>query len=114
MSVDIVGRGWNFPVKIDDTGAFALASQARDVEQAIEIILRTSPGERPMRPEFGCTLAEHVFAPANAATAAAISASVRAALEQWEPRIDLLDTRVQFDPEEPHTCYIDIDYRIHG
>ena len=67
-----------------------------------------------MRPEFGCRVHEHVFAPANAATAGAISADVRSSLEQWEPRIDVGDVLVSYDDTEPGTLYIDVGYQIRG
>ena len=38
----------------------------REIEEAIRLILGTAPGERPMRPEFGCRVHDHVFAPVNA------------------------------------------------
>jgi uncharacterized protein len=111
---DFIGAGWNFPVRIDATGGVALATEARDIEQAIELILRTTPGERPMRPEFGCAVQDHIFSPANAATAAAIAGTVRGALDQWEPRIDVVDVAVQFDQRRPEVCHIDVAYQIHG
>jgi phage baseplate assembly protein W len=111
---DFVGSGWAFPLRTDPTGAFALASGGTDIEQAIEIILRTSPGERPMRPEFGCRVNDHIFAPADSATASAIARDVRTALEDWEPRIDVEDVIVDFDSVDSGTFYIDVGYRIHG
>ena len=51
-----------------------------------------------MRPEFGCRIQDHLFSPTNEATAAAIAYDVRRALEMWEPRIDVEDVRVRFDP----------------
>lgn len=111
---DFIGRGWAFPVHTDPTGAFALSGGAADIEQAIEIILRTSPGERPMRPEFGCRINDHVFAPATAATAAAIARDVRTALEDWEPRIDVEDVEVDFAGAATGFCHVDVRYRIHG
>ncbi|GAB91907.1 GPW/gp25 family protein [Gordonia rhizosphera] len=113
-AVDFVGRGWAFPLRTDPTGAFALAGGGVDVEQAIEIILRTSPGERPMRPEFGCRINDHVFSPATSATAAAIARDVRTALEDWEPRIDVDEIDVDFAAADTGTFYIDVRYRIHG
>ena len=74
MTADFIGAGWNFPLGVDATSRVGLARQARDIEQAIEIILRTAPGERPMRPEFGCRIQDHLFSPTNSATAAAIAA----------------------------------------
>jgi phage baseplate assembly protein W len=114
MTADFIGAGWNFPLQVDATGGIALATQARDIEQAIELILRTAPGERPMRPEFGCRIQDHLFSPTNTTTAASIAHDVRSALELWEPRIDVEDVRVGFDQQELGTFYIDVGYRIRG
>jgi phage baseplate assembly protein W len=86
----------------------------REVAESIRIILGTAPGERPMRPEFGCRISDHVFDPINAATAGAIAHEVRSALEQWEPRIDVLDVRVEFDGADAGTLYIEVRYAIRG
>ena len=99
MTADFIGAGWNFPLQVDATNAIALATHARDIEQAIELIIRTAPGERPMRPEFGCRIQDHLFSPTNEATAAAIAQDVRSALELWEPRIDVEDVLVGFDQQ---------------
>lgn len=114
MTPDFTGAGWNFPLRVDPTGAIALATQSRDIEQAIEVIIRTAPGERPMRPEFGCRIQDHLFSPTNETTRAAIANDVRAALELWEPRIDVEDIRVEFDPQQLSMFYIDVGYRIRG
>jgi phage baseplate assembly protein W len=112
MSVDFIGAGWNFPLQIDPTNSIALASQVRDIEQAIEIIIRTAPGERPMRPEFGCRIQDHLFSPVNEATAAAIAYDVRRALELWEPRIDVESVKVQADGQDLGMFYIDVGYKV--
>jgi uncharacterized protein len=114
MPADFIGAGWNFPLQVAATNAMALATKVRDIEQAIELIIRTAPGERPMRPEFGCRIQEHLFSPTNEATAAAIAYDVRRALEVWEPRIDVEDVKVRLDPHTPGTFYIDVGYRIRG
>lgn len=114
MTVDFIGAGWNFPVCLDATNSIALATQSRDIEQAIELILRTAPGERPMRPEFGCRIQDHLFSLTNDATAAAIANDVRAALEQWEPRIDVDDVRVYPGRGDQGAFYVDVHYRIRG
>ena len=89
-----------------------MVSREREIEEAIRLILGTSPGERPMRPEFGCRIHEYVFASADGSTANAIAAEVRAALERWEPRIDVDDVAVTFDARDDTTLYIDIRYAI--
>jgi phage baseplate assembly protein W len=114
MPVDFIGAGWNFPLQIDPTNSISLATHVRDIEQAIEIIIRTAPGERPMRPEFGCRIQDHLFSPVNQATAAAIAFDVRRALELWEPRIDVDSVRVTADNEDQGTFYIDVGYQVRG
>lgn len=112
MDTDFLGRGWAFPVRTDATGSIALVSRERDVAESIRIILGTAPGERPMRPEFGCGIHELVFAPADATTAGQLAFRVRAALERWEPRIDLDDVVVRFDEQDAGRLLIDIRYSL--
>jgi phage baseplate assembly protein W len=113
-SAEFVGAGWGFPVRTDATGSIALVRGEREVVESIRLILGTAPGERPARPEFGCAIHDLVFAPADAATAGQIAYQVRAALERWEPRIDLDDVRTDFADSTRGTLYIDIGYRIRG
>lgn len=114
MSDEFIGRGWAFPLRTDATGGIALTSGPRKIEEAIRLILATSPGERPMRPEFGCRIHDHIFAPASSGTIVAIENDVRAALVRWEPRIDVHDVVVTFDTRESGLVYIDIRYAIKG
>ncbi len=107
-----LGAGWAFPLGTDATGSIALVSQEREVAESIRIILGTAPGERPMRPEFGCAIHDLVFAPADATTAGALAYQVRVALERWEPRIDLEDVQVRFDAVEAGALLIDIRYSL--
>jgi phage baseplate assembly protein W len=114
VAIDFVGAGWAFPLGTDATGGVALVAREREIEEAIRLILATAPGERPMRPEFGCRVHDHVFAPINASTAGAIASDVRYALEMWEPRITVHDVLVSFDDADLGALYIDIHYSIRG
>ena len=114
MSREFVGHGWAFPVHADATGRIALTSDEREIEESIRLILATAPGERPMRPEFGCAVHEYVFAPADASTAGAIGAAVRAALRYWEPRIEVGDETVSLEGAGEGVLYIDVGYSILG
>ncbi|WP_318307208.1 GPW/gp25 family protein [Amycolatopsis solani] len=111
---DFLGRGLAFPLHTDATGSIALVGGEREVVESIRLILATSPGERPMRPEFGCAVHDLVFAPADAATAGQIAYEVRTALERWEPRITLDDVVVGFDAADRGTLLIDIRYHLRG
>ncbi len=114
MAEEFIGSGWAFPLRTDATGGIALASGDRELEEAIRLVLGTAPGERPMRPEFGCAIHDFVFAPADATTAGRISYEVRASLERWEPRIEVGDVETTFDVDEPSTLYIDVRYTRRG
>jgi len=70
MPQEIIGRGWAFPPRIGPQGGIALTHERNEIDQAIHIILSTSPGERVMRPTFGCRLHDIVFDPNNSHTAA--------------------------------------------
>jgi uncharacterized protein len=109
---EFVGRGFGFPLRVDQAGSMALVSDQREIEEAIRIILATSPGERAMRPEFGCRIHEHVFAPVSVETAGVLEYEVRSALDRWEPRITVTDVDVRFDSIDRSIVYIDITYRI--
>jgi phage baseplate assembly protein W len=111
---EFIGAGWAFPLRTDRTGGIALVHDQREIEESIHLILATSPGERPMRPEFGCAVHDYVFAPADAATAGDIAYVVRVALNRWEPRIDLENVLVHFDGVDDGVLLIDIQYTIRG
>lgn len=107
-----LGIGVSFPVAVDERGLFELARHERDVEQAIGIILATAPGERSMRPEFGCGVHELVFESIDALTLGQVEHAVRVALDRWEPRVDV--DRIEFDLSRVHDGIlgVKIDYRL--
>jgi phage baseplate assembly protein W len=106
----LIGAGWSFPLGVDGTGGIALSRRDRELAEAMYLILGTAPGERPMRPEFGCGIHNYVFAPGDANTAASIGHEVRTSLHRWEPRITVDDVIVTLDPVTRATFYIDIRY----
>lgn len=110
--MDFIGRGVSFPVRTDATGSLALVDGDREIVESIRLILATAPGERPMRPEFGCAIHDLVFAPADSTTAGQIAYEVRQSLERWEPRIDLTDVVVDFAEVSAGTLLIDIRYTL--
>ncbi|MDQ6793162.1 MAG: GPW/gp25 family protein, partial [Candidatus Dormibacteraeota bacterium] len=65
MSQDFIGSGLAFPLRTNPTGRVALVSHDREIEESIRLILGTAPGERPMRPEYGCAIHDYIFATAD-------------------------------------------------
>jgi uncharacterized protein len=106
-----LGVGWSFPV-VGTEGAVARAAYEDSVRQAIWLVLGTSPGERVMRPEFGCGIRDHVFGANDATTAGRVVEDVRTALIRWEPRIDVLDVTADPDPGESGLLVVRVDYRV--
>jgi phage baseplate assembly protein W len=96
------------------SGGIALVSGEREIEEAMRLVLATAPGERPMRPEFGCAVHELVFAPVNDRTVGRIRYEVRSCLDRWEPRIEVTDVNVTVDARDPTVLYIDVRYVIRG
>ena len=106
----VLGTGLAFPLGVDDRGRIALAREEIDVEQAIRIVLSTAPGERPMRPEFGCAVHDCVFERIEADTLARIDQAVRVALDRWEPRIDIED--IVFETRKEGELLVHLRYRL--
>ena len=112
MQTDIIGRGWSFPPRLDHRGRISTVGSVEEIEQAIRIIITTVPGQRVMRPEFGCRLHELVFASNDAMTAGMAERYVRQALGRWEPRIDLDEVIARPDPDYPERLLITCRYTI--
>jgi phage baseplate assembly protein W len=114
MSEEFVGAGWAFPLRVNASGGIALVRREQELEESMRLILGTALGERPMRPEFGCAIHDYVFAPADATTAGRLAYEVRASLERWEPRIEVMDVDVKIDASDASILYIDITYAVRG
>ena len=71
-------------------GRLGMATDGEAVRQAILLLLTTRPGERVMRPDYGCPLHRLMFAPNDATTAGLAMHYVRQALTKWEPRIEIV------------------------
>ncbi|KAF5436625.1 hypothetical protein C5S35_08235 [Candidatus Methanophagaceae archaeon] len=112
MAKEFLGRGWRFPLNVTPAGKIMMSEHDEDIKESIRIILSTSKGERVMRPDFGCSIYEFVFATINTTTIGLIEASVREALTLWEPRIELTNVNVATDKAEEGMLLISIDYRV--
>ena len=94
---EIVGRGWSYPVEPHRGGRIGLSAGYVDIDESISLILGTAPGERVMRPDFGCRIHELVFGPINPETTSLAQRYVEEALGWWEPRIEVLEVAVAPD-----------------
>jgi phage baseplate assembly protein W len=86
-----------FPIARGPRGYFKLAYGAAVIEQSILDIIATRPGQRVMRPDYGCLIHTLVWEPADDITLTLAKRHVQDALEDWEPRIALLSVDAEFD-----------------
>jgi uncharacterized protein len=111
-----VGAGWSFPLRTDSTGSISLSSGDEEIAEAIRLILSTSMGERPMRPNFGCRIHDRLFESVDGNMIAQMKLDVTEALAMWEPRINVGDVTVREveDKSLNQFFYVDITYSIKG
>ncbi|WAZ19825.1 GPW/gp25 family protein [Streptomyces cinnabarinus] len=99
-----------FPFRPDRRGRTAHATHGEHVHDLIEQLLFTSPGERVMRPDFGCGLLDLVFAPTSPELVSTLELSVHAALQRWLG--DLIDVEALDVIGDDHTVRVHLSYAL--
>jgi len=112
MANEFLGVGWKFPPKLDNDGKFILSKYDEDIREAILIILKTTPGERVMEPEFGCGIYEYQFASINISNLMLMEEEISKALLIYEPRIEVTKVKATPSDGENGLVMIYIDYII--
>jgi phage baseplate assembly protein W len=109
---EFLGTGWRFPIRPNAAGSLMWSSGEQKVAESIWLVLSTALGERMMRPRFGCGVHDLLFDGDTNATRAAAAHSVREALTTWEPRVDVLDVRVEEGGGAGTRLVVFVDYRV--
>jgi len=108
-----LGRGWAMPVTLDArTGRVLLTEYEIDIRQSILIILETSPGERVMRPSFGCGIHDMVFEALDSTTLQRIASVVDESLRRYEARIDVIGVDVDEAATAEGKLLVSVEYRV--
>lgn len=94
------------------TGAVAMVDGEASIRQSVLLLLSTRPGERVMRPDYGCNLHRLVFSPNDETTAGLAIHYVRRALERWERRIEILHLDATVNEHDPSRLDILLEYRV--
>lgn len=97
---------------VNHRGEIALTSGPEDLDCSIRVVLATAPGERVMRPLFGCRIWDLLFEPVNTNTLGIMAQAVREALAQWEPRAAVQDVEVVPDPDDSALVRINVTYLV--
>lgn len=109
---DFLGKGWGFPLGPGLTGSLKWSGGADDIRQSIEIILGTAPGERVMRPTFGCRLHELVLGANSISNRGLAQQYVQEALTMWEPRIEVQQVEVTANPNLRNGMLVSVGYMV--
>lgn len=107
-----IGRGFSWPMTVDHTGGIRLTEPMEDIERSMRIILLTAPGERVMRPLFGCRIWDLLFEPITPNLMGQIIEVVREALAQWEPRVDIDDVDPSPEGRDNGLINVNITYTV--
>ncbi len=99
-------------LRLAPTGKAEMVEEHASIRQAVLLLLTTTPGERVMRPDYGCELHRLLFSSNDDTTAGLAIHYVRRALERWEPRIVVLHLDATRSPEDPHRLDITLEYRV--
>lgn len=108
----MIGKGLYFPLRPNRDGKLSFLGGAEKIRQSIWLVLSTARGERVMLPEYGCGIHDLLFDTNTAALRSSVQSEVQEALTRWEPRIDVLDVRVEPGGELTNQLLIRIDYRV--
>jgi len=92
-----LGSGWSFPVTFS-VGNYQLnqSSYEDNINESINIILKTKNGERCFEPQFGSGIQQFFFKPMDETLKGEISDAVASSLLLNEPRITVIAVSVDF------------------
>jgi phage baseplate assembly protein W len=99
-----------YPFAIDPRGRTALTQANDHIRDMIEQVLFTAPGERVNRPTFGCGIMQLLFAPNDAALAAAVNVTVQSSLQLWLG--DLIEVAALEVSAEDSILTVDLTYVV--
>jgi phage baseplate assembly protein W len=113
MSESFLGCGWKFPVQVNPaTGRIAMSEDVEDIKESIRIILATAPGERLMRPDFGCGIHDLVFSPMNRITLGLFESRIRESITNFEARVEIVKLDMSTRDSARGKLEIDFVFRV--
>tara|TARA_B100001287_G_C22386743_1_gene391389 strand:- start:30 stop:431 length:402 start_codon:yes stop_codon:yes gene_type:complete len=83
------------------------------IARAVRNIVSTTPGEKFFDPDFGSSVSEILFENVDDITAISIKDEIKNCLQNYEPRVEIIDVKVDPNFDENQFDVI-ITYRIVG
>ena len=112
MAESFLGAGWKFPILPDRVGSLGYVAGDDNVEQSLHILLMTQLGERVMRSDFGTQAPRLVFSPGSIQYLRLLENTVREAVRDWEPRVDLTQVLAEADQVDESKVTVSISYTV--
>jgi phage baseplate assembly protein W len=109
---DVLGRGISFPPRVGTDGRVVWSEGDVNIQESIQVILKTASGERLRLPGFGGGIEQFLFEPNTVATRFDIAERIRRAVSDWEPRVSVQSVEVNEDPSDPEAAVATIVYRL--
>ena len=113
LNKTFLGTGWSFPPSFDlFTNSLEMVSEEEDIRQSLFLLLSTTPGERLMKPKYGCDLHSAVFDNINNTTRHHLIDLVTVAVIRFEPRITLHEVKIGLERKDDGIIDIDLYYTV--
>ena len=92
------------------TGKLFIKKNDESLKQALKNLILTDLYERPFRSDFGSNIREALFEHYTASTESELKDNIETAIENYEPRIDVLNIILSGDPDS-HSLTASIVFR---
>jgi phage baseplate assembly protein W len=113
MENAFLGRGWKFPIQVDETtGQIMMSDSEGDIAEAIRLIIGTNRGERVMRPDFGSNVHNFLFGLTDSTTLSLLESNVKDAIRNWEARVKDIEVEAVLDKAENGKLLINVKYVV--
>lgn len=107
------GSGWSFPPTFELANQeLNLTHKEENINQSIDLIMRTYRGERSMIPDFGSELRSFLFQTANETLEEEVGNSIKTTLLEYEPRITVNEVNATFRDEREGLIEVNVSYTI--
>lgn len=116
----LYGSGWHFPLRFEpqpssvSDSAVVMSSGVDNVAQSLTLLFQIYPGERIMRPEYGCDVQSAMFANLSEGTLSALRNRIEESVARHEPRAESVTVEMQDSMKEQGVLRILVTYRLAG
>ncbi len=106
-------KGWAFPPKFNAySKSVEMVSGKQSINESLQVLLTTIPGERLMELDYGCDLTILAFKNLDLNLKTFITNNIKAAIDRWEKRISVQSVDIEQINDIDDTIKVTIVYTI--